>query len=265
MSNLQYDFTDPSDLLGQLSRYRASLANESKIELFTAEMTKNVEKLKAQKLLKDPIDLEIEKLTSLHERGFLDRFAYRESVQGIRQKQSEIEEKIHKLQTDNDQFATRIYQLKKFLVPATEYLNTFKSLVVTYSIVTLSNRGEVSKYLLVPDNVRRVFLESEIELLATESGLGEAIRNKLIGKVESKDHRFRDLEILETEIASDETLRLLSDLYLSTQQVSEYSFVKHVDNEESFRRWGYKDQNNYIQCTKCETMYAPGSLCKCHS
>ena len=263
MSNLQYDFTDPSDLLGQLSRYRASLANESKIELFTAEMTKNVEKLKAQKLLKDPIDLEIEKLRSLHERGFLDRFAYRESVQGIRQKQSEIEEKIHKLQTDNDQFATRIYQLKKFLVPATEYLNTFKSLVVTYSIVTLSNRGEVSKYLLVPDKVRQIFLESEIELLATESGLGEAIRNKRIGKVDSKDHRFRDLEILETEIASDETLKLLSRKFRSTQVLHSYRIMDRVMGGGAVQRWRDARVNEYVKCKRCKTLYPMGSMCNC--
>jgi hypothetical protein len=194
MSNLRYDFADPSDLLEQLSKFRQSLEYESKIEFFTAEMAKNVDNLKTLKVLKEPIDLEILRLRSLHERGFLDRFGYRELIQGIRPKQLEIEEKIHKLQTDNDQFATKIYQFKKFLLPAKEYLNTFKSLVVTYSIVTLSNSGEVSKYLLVPDKVRQIFLDSEIELLATESGLGEAIRNKQVGEVDSSDRRFRVVE-----------------------------------------------------------------------
>lgn len=265
MSNLQYDFADPSDLLGQLTKSRQSLEYESKIEFFTAEMAKNVDNLKTLKVLKEPIDLEILRLKSLHERGFLDRFGYRELIQGIRPKQLEIEEKIHKLQTDNDQFATKIYQYKKFLVPAKEYLNTFKSLVVTYSIVTVSQNGKVSSYMLVPDALRLVCSESDVVLLATNSGLGAAILNQRIGKVDSSQNKFGDLEILHTDLADNATLEYLSDIYLSTQQAGSYQFVEHVGNEESFRRWGFKGQNNYIQCTKCRSMYPPGSLCKCHS
>jgi len=263
MSNLQYDFVDPSDLLGQLNRYRESLANESKIESFTAEMTKNSEELKAQELLKKPIDLEIEQLRSLHERGFLDRFGYRESSRGIRQTQSEIDEKIHKLQTDNDQFARRIYQLEKFLMPAKDYLNTFKSLVVTYSIVTLSNHGEVSKYLLVPDRVRQIYFESEIELLATESSLGQAVRNKRIGTINSNDRRFNELEIIETELASDETLYLLSDVYRSTQQFHSYRIMDRVLAGGSIQRWRDARVNEYVKCKRCKTLYPMGSMCHC--
>ena len=263
MSNLQYDFADPSDLLGQLTKSRQSLEYESKIEFFTAEMAKNVDNLKTLKVLKEPIDLEILRLKSLHERGFLDRFGYRELIQGIRPKQLEIEEKIHKLQTDNDQFATKIYQFKKFLVPAKEYLNTFKSLVVTYSTVTLSNSGEVSKYLLVPDKVRQIFNESEIELLATESGLGEAIRNKQVGKVDSKDRRFRDLEILETEIASDETLKLLARKFRSTQVLHPYRIMDLVMEGGAVQRWRDARVSARVECRRCKTLYPMGSMCNC--
>jgi hypothetical protein len=226
-------------------------------------MAKNVDNLKSLKVLKEPIDLEILRLRSLHERGFIDRFGYRDLIQEIRPKQLEIEEKIHKLQTDNDQFATKIYQFKKFLVPAKEYLNTFKSLVVTYSIVTLSNSGEVSKYLLVPDKVRQIFLDSEIELLATESGLGEAIRNKQVGKVDSKDRRFRDLEILETEIASDETLKLLSRKFRSTQVLNSYRIMDRVMEGGAVQRWRDARVNARVKCRRCKTLYPMGSMCNC--
>jgi hypothetical protein len=265
MSNLQYDFADPSDLLGQLTKSRQSLEYESKIELLTMEMNKNIGELKTLKVLKEPIDLEILRLRSRQESGFIDHFEYRELSRGVRQKQSEIDEKIHKLQTDNDQFATTIYQFKKFLVPAKEYLNTFNSLVVTYSIVTVSQNGKVSSYMLVPDALRQVCSESDVVLLATNSGLGAAILNQRIGKVDSPQNKFGDLEILHTDLADNATLEYLSDIYLSTQQTGGYQFVEHVGNEETFRRWGFKGQHNYIQCTKCRSMYPPGSLCKCHS
>jgi hypothetical protein len=263
MSNLRYDFADPSELLGQLLRYRESLAYESKIEFLTLEMMKNTDELKALKRLKEPIDLEIAQLRSLHERGFLDRFGYRESSREIRHKQSEIDGKIHKLQTDNDQFARSIYQLEKYLVPAKDYLNTFKSLVVTYSIVTLSNHGEVSKYLLVPDKVRQMYVESEIELLATESSLGAAVRNKRIGKTNNNDRRFRELEILETDIASDEILYLLSDTYRSTQQTHSYRIMDRVLGGGAVQRWRDARVNEYVKCKRCKTLYPMGSMCNC--
>jgi hypothetical protein len=265
MTTLQFNFADPNDLLEQLSNFREHLNYEQDLEFFTTEMTKNIEKLKIQRELKAPIDLEITQLRSRQESGFIDRFKYRELSRGVRQKQSEIDEKIHKLQTDNDQFATKIYQLKKLFEPAREYLNTFKSLVVTYSIVTVSQNGKVSSYMLVPDALRQVCSESDVVLLATNSGLGAAILNQRIGKVDSPKNKFGDLEILHTDLADNATLEYLSDVYLSTQQAGGYQFVKHVGNEESFRRWGFKGQNNYIQCTKCRSMYPPGSLCKCHS
>jgi hypothetical protein len=261
----KYNFSDPHDLLDQLIDHRRYLDYEKKIELLTMEMNKNVGELKTQRELKAPIDLEITQLRSHQESGFIDRFKYRELSRGVRQKQSEIDEKIHKLQTDNDQFATKIYQLKKLFEPAREYLNTFKSLVVTYSIVTVSQNGKVSSYMLVPDALRQVCSESDVVLLATNSGLGAAILNQRIGKVDSPQNKFGDLEILHTDLADNATLEYLSDVYLSTQQAGGYQFVKHVGNEESFRRWGFKGQNNYIQCTKCRSMYPPGSLCKCHS
>ena len=265
MTTLQFNFVDPKDLLEQLSKFREHLNYEQDLDFFTTEMTKNIEKLKTQRELKAPIDLEIAQLRSRQESGFIDRFKYRDLSREVRQKQSEIDEKIHKLQTDNNQFATKIYQLKKFLVPAKEYLDTFKSLVVTYSIVTISQNGIVSSYMLVPDEVRRVCSEPDLVLLATNSDLGAAILNQRIGKVESAQNKFGDLEILLTGLADNATLDFFSDIYLSTQQAGSYRIVKHVDNEEAFRRWGYKGQNNYIQCTKCRSMYPPGSLCNCHA
>ena len=265
MTTLQFDFSDPDDLLNQLMNHRQYLDYEEKIGLLSIEMNKNIGELKTQRELKAPIDLEIAQLRSRQESGFIDRFKYRELSREVRQKQSEIDEKIHKLQTDNNQFATKIYQLKKFLVPAKEYLDTFKSLVVTYSIVTISQNGIVSSYMLVPDEVRRVCSESDVDLLATNSGLGKAILNQRIGKVDSSRNKFGDLEILRTDLADNATLEFLSEIYLSTQQARSYRIVKHVDNEEAFRRWGYKGQNNYIQCTKCRSMYPPGSLCNCHA
>ena len=89
----KYNFSDPHDLLDQLIDHRRYLDYEKKIELLTMEMNKNVGELKTQRELKAPIDLEITQLRSRQESGFIDHFEYRELTRGVRQKQSEIDEK----------------------------------------------------------------------------------------------------------------------------------------------------------------------------
>ena len=138
-------------------------------------------------------------------------------------------------------------------------------------MVDINLREDFLKCLLVPDSVRRSenmtyqkYLSSEIQVLATNSDLGKVLLGQKVGLVRSSDHRFQDLQIIGTQIASNDILRFLNGIYPSTQKSPTYKLQERSSGGGSTQRWQDGARSDaYVICNRCETLYFIGSTCEC--
>lgn len=271
MKNHKFNFDNPDDLLKELDAQRFKISLQPQIVQNSEVIVTKRAKIENLQQLKKPVDDEIAQLMDMRERGFLDRFAYREMLEIHQPKQLEIKRMISSLTQECNLLEAQINSYTDYVKPAEEFFAAINNIVFTYSIVEISLRGLLERYLLVPDTIRRSFYAIEqnhqrldIEMLAIDSGLGETLIGQSIGKVQSSDPRFRDLSIEKTEIASDEILRFLSGIYSTTQKSPTYTLQSKATGGGAVQRWSDGARSDsYVTCNRCETLYFMGSRCEC--
>jgi len=244
MKNGKFNFHNPKVLLEEIKTQRIKLKLQAQIELNAAGIVLKSEEIKRLQLLKKPFDDEIAKFMVLRDKGVMDRFAYREILEKYQPQQLELMRKISSLTDNCNLLEAQIGNYSEYVKPAEEFFTALNTIALTYSIVEISLRGEFAKYLLVPDKIRRAdysvyrqYLTPDIQMLAIDSGLGEALLGQVVGQVPNSDYRFRDLFIEKTEIASDEILRSLSGIYVSTQMKPIYRLQSKTSGGGAFQRW----------------------------
>lgn len=263
MNQNQYNFEDPGEVLVLLLRHRKNLQYLNQINSWRDKIATYLLEIENLEQLKKPYDSEIKDLMRMRDRGFLDRIGYREMLEEFQPKQLEFQRKISKLTNDCSLLESKITNYQNAIRPSQDFLHYFESTVAKYSIVRISLKEELLEYLLVPDSIRQVYVQSTRNLLAVNSDLGAVLINHNVGRVQSEDYRFKDLEIVSTQIADDETLRLLEGLYHSTQQSNPFRIKDRHLGGGDIQRWRDARVNELVKCNRCFTLYPMGSTCNC--
>ena len=271
MASVRFNFEDPGALLEEVKLQRSKLHFESLIEQCESELRNKEAEISRLQSLKQPFDVEISQLMTMRDRGFLDRFGYREMLEKFQPQQLEYKHKIYTLQNECNLRNAQIKSYAEYVQPARAFLDYFESNVSTYSLVEFTFNGDQLKYLLTPDYVRRtVYLidvagsDSKIELLATNSDLGLTLLGQAVGQVKSSDYRFRNIHITKTELIDDHTLAYLSEIYLRTQLSPSYRLQSKSSGGGAVQRWRDGARSDtYVVCDRCETLYFYGSRCEC--
>jgi len=267
----QFNFENPSELLEELKLQRGKLHFESLIARLQSELISKKAEISRLQSLKQPYDIELSQLISMRDRGLLDRFGYRELLEKFQPKQLELRRRIDSLQNECSRNEAQIKSHTEYVHPAKTFLDYFDSTVSTYSLVEITFSGDSLKYLLAPDYVRRTVYSikekvsnANIELLATNSGLGLALIGQVVGQVKSSDYRFRDLHIKKTELIHDETLRYFSGVYAGARMRPTYRIQSRSSDGGAVQRWrdGARS-DSYFVCDRCSTLYFLGSQCEC--
>jgi hypothetical protein len=271
MTSRQLNFNDPSALLKEIKNQRSKLKIQSLIDQCNSEISSKTAEIDRLHVLKEPFEAEIEQLKVMRDRGSLDRFGYREMLEKVQPQHLEYKRRITTLTDECNLRETQISNYAEYVDEANDFFDALNSLVVTYSQVEISVGTDRSRYLLVPESVRRSvysipekYLDSDIELLATKSDLGMALIGEKVGKVENADYRFRDTEILSTAVTSDEVLSFLTNVYSKTRLAPTYKLQSRESGGGAFQRWrdGARS-DSYVVCNRCETLYFFGSRCDC--
>jgi hypothetical protein len=272
MASVRFNIEDPVKLLEEVKLQRSKLHFESLIEQCESELRSKEEEISRLQSLKQPFDVEITQLMTMRDRGFLDRFGYREMLEKFQPQQLEFKRKISTLQNECDLRNAQIKSYAEYVEPARTFLDYFESTVSTYSLVEIDFSGDQLRYLLTPDSVRRAVYSvkettsnTEIELLATNSGLGSALLGQSVGQVKNSDYRFRNLHITKTGLIDDQTLHNLSDFYYRAQLRPTYRLQSRTSSSGgAVQRWrdGARS-DSYFVCDRCSTLYFLGSRCEC--
>lgn len=260
----RYNFENPRELLEELKFQRCELRFQTLVEQCNFEFIQKKDEIERNKLLKNLLDVEFKLISTLRANGSLDRIGYREALEKFQPELLAFDRKISKLKMECNLIEGQVENYEKYLRTAKDFLQIFDLNVVSYSVVTLFLNRETFRYLLVPDAIRQVYFDLNIELLATNSALGSVLMYKEVGKVSTFDKRFRELFIEKIEVASDEILEILSGVFYKTQFSPAIRMMNKETTDGSLQRWrdGARS-DSYIVCYRCESLYIMGSICKC--
>lgn len=257
----QFNFENSFLLMQELKKHRATLALKDEVTLKNREISTKTEGIKALLEKNGPLEEEISKIRSYYDRGIYDRFAFRNAIDAVQPDLNINLRRIEALERDIRNARWHVSHYEKLITPAQDFLDAFNHNVYLFSQVTINHNGDIQSYLLVPDLVRSRRIDHDLNMLARESALGQALINQPVGMLKTTDRRFQNLVIQSTNVASN---LILQRVYVDESEINGFRHGKVQDRSYggSELRWqdGARD-DYYIKCGNCGGLYPVGSSC----
>lgn len=259
---MKIDFTNPRELLDEIIKHQRVISMEVDIESNSQIISNRESQVLTIISEKAPLDQEVLKVQQYYERGLLDRIALRESLGTKTSLISELERRIHSLQSEINYLKSHNESLQAKVDAAKDFLKFLDSKVVTFSVVEIIHRGEHSNYLLVPEKIRENHWNHEIPLLSVEAELGKALLNQEVGVIKTSNYRFEGLEVKEVQIVDEFTLLKFTKSPL--QGRAEPTLSARPRSSGAVQRWRDGARDDFIiVCSRCNTYDPSGAPCNC--